>query len=82
MANVTLSVNLPHTNRGTHMSRLVEVLDRFKNEVSYQSLDLILIEIKKTLRGGGVAHRAGIPVLPEKEGAGVRAGIPDVLRLP
>jgi GTP cyclohydrolase I len=50
VANVTLSVNLPHTNRGTHMSRLVEVLDRFKNEVSYQSLDLILIEIKKALQ--------------------------------
>jgi GTP cyclohydrolase I len=50
VANVSLSVNLPHANRGTHMSRFVEVLDRFKNEVSYQSLDLILIEIKKALR--------------------------------
>ncbi len=49
VANVSLSVNLPHANRGTHMSRFVEVLDRFKNEVSYQSLDLILIEIKKAL---------------------------------
>ena len=49
VASVTLSVNLPHTNRGTHMSRFVEVLDRFKNEVSYQSLDLILMEIKKAL---------------------------------
>ena len=50
VANVALSVNLPHTNRGTHMSRLVEVLDRFKNEVSYQSLDMILNEIKKALQ--------------------------------
>jgi len=50
VANVTLSVNLPHANRGTHMSRFVEVLDRFKDEVSYQSLDLILIEIKKALK--------------------------------
>ena len=50
VANVTLSVNLPHSNRGTHMSRLVAVLDRFKNEVSYQTLDLILIEIKKALQ--------------------------------
>ena len=50
VANVSLSVNLPHTNRGTHMSRFVEVLDRFKNEVSYQSLDLILIEIRKALK--------------------------------
>ena len=49
VANVTLSVNLPHATRGTHMSRFVEVLDRFKDEVSYQSLDLILIEIKKAL---------------------------------
>ena len=50
VANVTLSVNLPHAHRGTHMSRFVEVLDRFKDEVSYQSLDLILMEIKKALK--------------------------------
>lgn len=49
VANVSLSVNLPHAARGTHMSRFVEVLDRFKNEVSYQSLDLMLLEIKKSL---------------------------------
>jgi len=49
VANLTLSVNLPHTNRGTHMSRLIEVLDRFKNEVSYHTLDVILLEIKKAL---------------------------------
>jgi GTP cyclohydrolase I len=49
VANVTLSVNLPHDNRGTHMSRFVEVLDRFRGEVSYHTLDLILIDIKKEL---------------------------------
>jgi GTP cyclohydrolase I len=50
VADVSLSVNLPHTNRGTHMSRFIEVLDRFKNEVSYQSLDLILLEVKRSLK--------------------------------
>jgi len=50
VATVSLSVNLPHAARGTHMSRFIEVLDRFKNEVSYQSLDLMLIEIKKALK--------------------------------
>ena len=50
VADVSLSVNLPHTNRGTHMSRFIEVLDRFRNEVSYQSLDLILLEVKRSLR--------------------------------
>ncbi len=50
VAKVTLSVNLPHANRGAHMSRFIEVLDRFKNEVSYHSLEHILTDIKKTLR--------------------------------
>jgi GTP cyclohydrolase I len=50
VATVSLSVNLPHTYRGTHMSRFVEVLDRFKNEVSYHTLDRILIEIKRILK--------------------------------
>jgi GTP cyclohydrolase I len=49
VASVTLSVNLPHANRGTHMSRFIEVFDRFRNEVSYQSLDRILIEVQKAL---------------------------------
>jgi GTP cyclohydrolase I len=50
VASVSLSVNLPHTDRGTHMSRFVEVLDRFKDEVSYHTLDRILIEIKRILK--------------------------------
>ncbi len=50
VASVTLSVNLPHSERGTHMSRFVEVLERFNNEVSYHTLDVILLEIKKSLR--------------------------------
>ncbi|MGA2763631.1 MAG: GTP cyclohydrolase FolE2 [Spirochaetia bacterium] len=49
VANLTLSVNLPHNYRGTHMSRLIEVLDKFKDEVSYHTLDVILLEIKKAL---------------------------------
>jgi GTP cyclohydrolase I len=50
VAKVTLSVNLPHHYRGTHMSRFVEVLDRFKNRVSYHTLDAILLELKRALR--------------------------------
>jgi GTP cyclohydrolase IB len=49
VASVSLSVNLPHNYRGTHMSRFVEVLDRFRDEVSYQTLDLILMETKRKL---------------------------------
>jgi GTP cyclohydrolase I len=49
VASVTLSVNLPHSDRGTHMSRFVEVLDRFRDEVSYHTLEVILMEIRKAL---------------------------------
>jgi GTP cyclohydrolase IB len=49
VANVTLSVNLPHSYRGTHMSRFVEVLDRFRGEVSYHTLEDILMEIRREL---------------------------------
>jgi GTP cyclohydrolase I len=49
VASVSLSVNLPHNYRGTHMSRFVEVLDRFKNEVSYHTLDVMLMETKRLL---------------------------------
>jgi len=49
VASVSLSVNLPHTYRGTHMSRFVEVLDRFQSEVSYHTLGEILAEIRRAL---------------------------------
>jgi GTP cyclohydrolase I len=50
VASVTLSVNLPHSYRGTHMSRFVDVLNRFNNEVSYHTLDAILLAVKKSLK--------------------------------
>jgi GTP cyclohydrolase IB len=49
VATLTLSVNLPHSYRGTHMSRFVEVLEKFRDEVSYHTLEQILMEIRKAL---------------------------------
>ena len=49
VASVSLSVNLPHNYRGTHMSRFVEVLDRYASEMSYLTLGEILGEIRRTL---------------------------------
>ncbi|NOY09544.1 MAG: GTP cyclohydrolase I FolE2 [Spirochaetes bacterium] len=49
VADVSLYVNLPHHYRGTHMSRLVEVLNEFKGEVSYKNLDRILLRMKERL---------------------------------
>ena len=37
IANVTLSANLPHHQKGTHMSRFVEVLNRHHEQITMQS---------------------------------------------
>ncbi len=49
VADVSMYVNLPHHYRGTHMSRFVEVLNRFKGEISYKTLGVILQSIKERL---------------------------------
>ena len=49
IADVNLYVNLPHHHRGTHMSRLVEVLNEFKGVVSYKNLGKILLSMKERL---------------------------------
>ncbi len=67
VANVTVSVNLPHSYRGTHMSRFVEVLDRFKNEVSYHTLDAILMETARTLKAEEAHIELAFPFFLRKQ---------------
>ena len=70
VANVSLSGESPALRTAaTHMSRFIEVLDRFKNEVSYQSPRPHPHRDQEGAEGRGVPHRARLPVLPEKEGA-------------
>ena len=49
VARLTMSVNLPHHFKGTHMSRFVEVLSRHQGEVTMRTLPSILKELKKRL---------------------------------
>ncbi|HET6487181.1 MAG TPA: GTP cyclohydrolase FolE2 [Spirochaetia bacterium] len=67
VASVTFSVNLPHSDRGTHMSRFVEVLDRFKNEVSYHTLDAILVETARTLQAEEAHIELAFPFFLRKQ---------------
>lgn len=45
-AQAALSVNLPHSRRGTHMSRLVEALDNWHEELGCQSMRRLLAGIQ------------------------------------
>ena len=49
IATVNMYVNLPHRFKGTHMSRFVEILNRFHGEINLQSFHRILEEMKERL---------------------------------
>ncbi|CAK8713709.1 MAG: hypothetical protein D3913_04190 [Candidatus Electrothrix sp. LOE1_4_5] len=49
VATVDMYVNLPHHFKGTHMSRFVEILNRFHGKFDLQKIHLILQEMKEQL---------------------------------
>ncbi|MBU0481896.1 MAG: GTP cyclohydrolase I FolE2 [Proteobacteria bacterium] len=50
VATVNMFVNLPHHFKGTHMSRFVEILNRFHGNINLESFHLILEEMKAKLQ--------------------------------
>jgi len=58
IASLTMSVDLPHHFKGTHMSRFLEVLNAHRGEVTMRTLPAILRELKVRLN----AERARIDV--------------------
>ncbi len=49
VARVNMYVNLPHQFKGTHMSRFVEILNRFHGEIHVKRFSSILREMKERL---------------------------------
>ncbi len=49
IAQVDLSVDLPAHFRGSHMSRFIEALEDWKEELSYQSMKKLLQDVKNRL---------------------------------
>lgn len=49
IAKVNMYVNLPHQFKGTHMSRFIEVLNLYRNEINIRSFPRILAEMKRRL---------------------------------
>jgi GTP cyclohydrolase IB len=58
VARITISVELPHHFKGTHMSRFIEVLEKHRGEVTMRTIPDILRDLKKQLE----AERAHIEV--------------------
>lgn len=55
VADINMYVDLPHERKGTHMSRFLETLQIFKNDLSLKTVTKILDEMKNHL-GAAASH--------------------------
>ncbi len=55
VARVNMYVDLPHHFKGTHMSRFVEILNKYREQIALDKLEAILDEMKARL-GSDSAH--------------------------
>ena len=66
IATINMYVSLPHKNRGTHMSRFVELLHLFRPEVSLKKFSAILEDMKKHLNAMSAHVDITFPYFIEK----------------
>lgn len=66
VAELSMSVNLPHDLRGTHMSRFIEVLNEYQGDVAIDKLPLILGRIKERLESDSARIEINFPYFVER----------------
>jgi GTP cyclohydrolase I len=65
-AEIDMSVDLPHSSRGTHMSRFLEVLNQHKGEVTMTTMMPILRHILESLHASRAEMSVKFPYFLEK----------------
>jgi len=70
VAHVNMYVNLPHRFKGTHMSRFIEILNRFRGEIDLNSFRSILEEMKKRLQAEAAHIEISFPYFLRKNNDG------------
>ncbi len=73
VAQVNMYVDLPHHFKGTHMSRFVEILNKYKGDISLQNFSKILDEMKRRLKAKTAHLEVEFPYFIEKEAPVTRA---------
>jgi len=68
VARVNMSVNLPHHFKGTHMSRFIEILNKFHGEINLPSFRHILTEMKERLDAEQSHLEIEFPYFLQKKG--------------
>ena len=67
IGDFNMYVSLPHLFKGTHMSRFVEVLNRYHNKIGIKVFPTILSEIKKHLEAESAHLDISFPYFIDKE---------------
>lgn len=67
IANINMYVNLPHNFKGTHMSRFVEVLNKYRGQISLKNFGMILEDLRKRLKAESAHLQVTFPYFIEKE---------------
>jgi len=75
VATVNMYVNLPHHFKGTHMSRFIEILNRFHGRIDLASFRQILTEMKIRLQAAASHMELDFPYFLRKKGGTASAAI-------
>ncbi|MEW6516147.1 MAG: GTP cyclohydrolase FolE2 [candidate division FCPU426 bacterium] len=67
VADVNLYVHLPERFRGTHMSRFVEVLNRYQREINVQNMEEICQSLREVLDSEAAYLEMSFPYFIEKQ---------------
>lgn len=65
-AKLSMSVNLPHEFKGTHMSRFIEVLNAHRGELTMRTLPTILADLKVKLNAESAHMEVEFPYFVER----------------
>lgn len=66
VAALSLAVSLPHDQKGTHMSRFVEVLEGHRGEFTLQTMPVLLQDLRRRLAAEKARVKARFPYFVEK----------------
>lgn len=66
-------VNLPHDQKGTHMSRFVEILNDQKDHISLEKASGIIVQMKNQLESNSAVLKITFPYFVEKNAPVTRA---------
>jgi GTP cyclohydrolase I len=66
-ATINMYVNLPHRFKGTHMSRFLEILNKYRGQINIRTFQTILTTIREKLDGESAYMEIEFPYFVEKK---------------